>query len=286
MRNLTKDNVTQAFIDLIADDAEPRAREIITSLVNHLHDFAREVKLTPDELVWGARFLQRIGQISDERREEGILMSDTLGATMLVDAMAHSTHTGATETSVLGPFWRDGAPEATTRADISVGNEGEKTIVYGRVATRDGKPVEGAVLDIWQTAPNGLYENVDDTQPDMNLRVKLTTAADGAYELTTVKPCSYEIPTDGPVGEMLRALGRHSWRPAHIHFIVTADGFAPVTTALFDEEDDYIDADSVFGVKDSLVIHYDRHDSKDEAKARGVEAPFYTVNYDFSLVPA
>ena len=286
MRNLTEHNVTDAFLARLSKDADPRFRQIITGLVTHLHDFAREVDLTPEELLVGARFIQAVGQISDERREEGVLLSDVLGLTMLVDAMAHRKPGGATESSVLGPFWRDGAKVLGAKGDISVNTEGEKAVVSGRVVTPDGKPVEGAILDFWQTAPNGLYESQDADQPDMNLRGKLETGADGIYELITVKPCSYQVPTDGPVGQILRAMGRHAWRPAHLHVIVSADGYIPVTTMLFDETDTYLDEDAVFGVKDTLVVRFEENTSGQDAEAHGVPAPFFQVEYDFGLMPA
>jgi catechol 1,2-dioxygenase len=210
----------------------------------------------------------------DDVRQEYILLSDVLGATILVDAINHRNPEGTTESSVLGPFYREGAPVMPRGTSIAGDTDGEAVTVRGRVTAVDGTPIEGAVLDVWQTAPNGLYEVQDPGQPDFNLTGRFQTATDGTYEFHTVKPVSYSIPEDGPVGQLLRALGRHTFRPAHIHFIVSADGYQPVVTQLFTAGDAYLDSDAVFGVKNSLVVDYER-------KGEG-----YRVEYDFGLEPA
>jgi len=286
MRNLTEATVTDAVLATLAKTPDPRLREIVASLVRHLHAFVREVEPTEAEWLAGVRFLTAVGQMCDARRQEVILLSDTLGVSILVDAINHRKPAGATASSVLGPFYREGAPDLAPGASIAGTTPGELAIVSGRVTTPEGTPIAGACLDVWQTAPNGLYDVQDPAQPGMNLRGRFRTDAAGRYELRTVKPTSYPIPGDGPVGPMLRALGRHPYRPAHIHFIVSADGYDPVTTMLFVEGDPYLDSDAVFGVKSSLVVNFIRHDAAAEAQARGVTAPFYTVTYDFGLTRA
>jgi len=285
MRNLTEDNVTEAVIRSFADTADPRLKEILTSLVRHLHAFAREVQLTEKEWLYGVQFLTRTGQISDDERQEFILLSDTLGLSILVDAMNHRVPEGMTESSVLGPFYREGTPEASLGTRIDADTEGEPVVVQGRVTDAQGRPLPGALLDVWQTAPNGFYESQDEDQPDFNLRAKFRTDEQGRYRFRTLKPVSYPIPDDGPVGDMLKAGGRHPYRPAHIHFIVSAEGYRPVVTQLFTEGDPYLDSDAVFGVKNSLVVNYAREDSPERAAEYGVTAPFYHVEYDFGLVP-
>ncbi len=285
MRNLTEDNVTEAVIRSFANTANPRIKKIMTSLVRHLHAFAREVQLTEEEWFYGIQFLTRTGQISDDERQEFILLSDTLGLSILVDAMNHRVPEGMTESSVLGPFYREGAPEEPLGARTDAETEGEPVVVQGRVTDEQGRPLAGALLDVWQTAPNGFYESQDERQPDFNLRAKFHTDEQGRYRFRTLKPVSYPIPDDGPVGDMLKAGRRHPYRPAHIHFIVSAEGYRPVVTQLFTEGDPYLDSDAVFGVKNSLVVDYARDDSPERAAEYGVKAPFYRVDYDFGLVP-
>ena len=286
MRNQTEENATDAVIAGIGEATDARLKEIMVRLLGHLHDFVREVELTEDEWLAGIRFLTAVGQKCDDRRQEFILLSDVLGVSILMDAINNRKPAGATESSVLGPFYREGAEEMTAGANLSKAPGGEPCIVSGRVTGPGGAPIAGALLDIWQTAPNGLYETQDPDQPDFNLRGKLRTDAEGRYAFHTVKPVTYPIPDDGPAGELLAALGRHSYRPAHIHFIVSAPGYVPVTTQIFTEGDPYLDSDAVFGVKKTLVAQYVRHDSAEEAARRGITAPFHTVGYDFELVPA
>jgi len=286
MRNLTEDNVTRAVTDSLENTADPRLKEIMTSLVRHLHDFARETQLTEEEWFRGIQFLTRVGHITDDERQEFILLSDTLGLSILVDAMNHRVPEGMTESSVLGPFYREGAPELEAGARIDAQTEGEPVVVRGRVTDERGRPLAGALLDVWQTAPNGYYESQDPNQPEFNLRGRFRTDEEGRYWFRTVKPVSYPIPDDGPVGDMLKATGRHPFRPAHIHFIVSADGYRPVVTQLFTEGDRYLDSDAVFGVKNSLVIAYRTERSPELAEEYGVSAPFYRVDYDFGLLPA
>jgi protocatechuate 3,4-dioxygenase beta subunit len=286
MREFNEDNLTDAVLARLQGCTDPRLKQIMSSLIRHLHAFVREVELTEAEWFEGIRFLTGTGQMCDDKRQEFILLSDTLGVSMLVDAINHRKPSGATQSTVLGPFYVTGAPELPLGANIARGEGGEPAVLSGRVLGLDGRPIGGAMLDVWQTAPNGLYDIQDPDQPEMNLRGRFRTGADGRFEFRTVLPVSYPIPTDGPVGKMLLHLGRHPYRPAHIHFIVSAPGYEPVTTHLFVEGDGYLDSDAVFGVKNSLVVKFARHDSAAEAARHEVRAPFYTAEYDFGLKPA
>jgi protocatechuate 3,4-dioxygenase beta subunit len=269
----------------MAQTPNPRLKQVMTSLVSHLHAFIREVELTQEEWALGIQFLTRTGQMCDDKRQEFILLSDITGTTMLVDAINHRSPDGATESTIFGPFYREGAPELPTGATISQDDRGEPVVVTGRVLSTDGTPIPDALLDIWETDENGLYEQQDPEQPDMNLRGKFRTDHEGRYCFVGIKPVSYAIPDDGPVGQLLRSLGRHPFRPAHIHLLISARGFAPVTTHLFVKGDSYLDSDAVFGTKDSLIVDFIRHDSEEDAARYHVTAPFYKVAYDFVLKP-
>lgn len=256
MRDLRPDNLTDAFMGYIGEDVTPRTREIVGSLVRHLHDFARETQLTHDEWREGISFLERCGDISDAERHEFVLLSDVLGLSSLVD-MLHSTPEG-TSSSVLGPFHISGAPPLALGGDM----RGELTdpvlLVEGRVSDPEGNPIEGATLDIWQTAPNGLYSSQDPDQDMYSFHGLQTVDAAGRYRFTTVKPVPYTVPSDGPVGDILRSCDRHPWRPSHLHFIVSAPGFRSLVTEVFPDDDPYLDQDTVFGVRHDLIMHYQR----------------------------
>ena len=274
MRSLTEANVTEAVVEKTASTTDPRLKEIMTSFIEHLHGFIRDIEPTEQEWFQAIQFLTQVGHTCDDVRQEYILLSDTLGASILVDAINNRKPDGATESSVLGPFYREGAPEYDYSADMSGNTEGQSSLIAGRVLDTEGNPVANACLDVWQTAPNGFYEVQDPDQPEFNLRGKFYTNSDGSFEFVTVAPVSYPIPNDGPVGKMLGALGRHPNRPAHIHFIVSAEGYETVVTQLFTEGDEYLDSDAVFGVKDSLIVDF-------QPATDGRE---YQVNYDFVLV--
>ncbi len=283
MRDLTDANVTEAVLRQVAGTKDERQRQIVDSFVRHLHAFIRDVEPSEEEWLDAIAFLEECGRMSDDKRHEYILLSDTIGATILIDAINNRKLAGGTESTVLGPFYREAAPE---RADIAAGTDGQAVVVSGRVTDRDGAAIGGALLDVWQTAPNGLYEVQDPDQPDYNLRGRLYSGADGSYALRTVKPVSYPIPHDGPVGMMLLAAGRHPYRPAHIHFIVSADGFERVVTQLFTEGDEYLDSDAVFGVKESLVVDYVDRGPDETGRGLGIDGPYQAVEYDFVLTPA
>jgi len=285
MSNNTEEQITQNVLDSMAQTPSPRLKQVMSSLVSHLHAFVREVELTQEEWALAIQFLTRTGQMCDDKRQEFILLSDITGTTMLVDAINHRVPDGATESTIFGPFYREGAPELPTGATISQDDRGEPVVVTGQVLSTDGTPIPGALLDIWETDENGLYEQQDPEQPDMNLRGKFRTDHEGRYCFVGIKPVSYAIPDDGPVGQLVRALGRHPFRPAHIHLLISARGFAPVTTHLFVKGDPYLDSDAVFGTKDSLIVDFIRHDSEEDAARYHVTAPFYKVAYDFVLKP-
>lgn len=285
MRNFTEETVTDAVVQQFEGCKDARLRQVMQSLVSHLHAFVRDVELTEAEWSRGIQFLTETGQMCDDLRQEFILLSDTLGASILVDAITHRKPTGATESTLLGPFYREGAPELAPGASIAGSTPGEPAFMSGRVRDLAGAPIRGALLDVWQAAPSGLYDNQDPSRSGMNLRGRFRADAEGRYAFRTVKPASYPIPTDGPVGRMMAALARHPYRPAHVHFIVSAEGYEPLTTHLFIKGDPYLDSDAVFAVKNSLVVDFVRHDSPTEAAARQVPPPYYTAEYDFRLKP-
>jgi hydroxyquinol 1,2-dioxygenase len=283
--NNTEDQITQHVLDSMVQTSDSRLQRVMTSLISHLHACIREVELTQEEWLQGIAFLTRTGQICDERRQEFILLSDIIGVSMLVDSINHRTSGGATESTVLGPFYREGAPELPMGASISRDGRGEPTVVSGRVLSTEGTPIAGAVLDVWETNENGLYEQQDPAQPEMNLRGRFCSDQEGRYCFVGIKPVSYPIPTDGPAGQLLRALGRHPFRPAHIHVRIFARGFAPITTHLFVKGDPYLASDAVFGTKDSLVVDFVPCTSAAEAARYGMHIPCSLVSYDFVLQP-
>jgi hydroxyquinol 1,2-dioxygenase len=285
MRNLTEANLTDAVLAKLEGSTDPRFKQIMTSLIRHLHTFVREVQLTEAEWFAGIQFLTATGQKCDDRRQEYILLSDTLGVSMLVDAINHRKPSGATESTVLGPFYATGAPERPLGANIAEGVEGEPTYFSGRVRTPDGRPIGGAMLDLWSTDGEGLYDQ-QRGDGQMRARGKIKADADGRYSFWTIKPVSYPIPTDGPVGKMLLKTGRHPYRPAHTHMIVSAPGYEPVATHVFVEGDRYLESDAVFGVKNSLVAKFVRHEAGVAPDGKRVDRPYYTVNYDFGLKAA
>ena len=285
MKNITKENFTQAILGTFPGDTKPRDKEILTSLIQHLHDFVRDVSLTTKELATALDGLYRAGEISNPLRSEFILISDLLGVSTLVD-LINDTDPGATETSALGPFFTKNAPLLEPGGDMIEQNEGVPGIVRGHVLTTDGKPIPGALLEMWQTADNGLYENVDPDQPKSNLRRRMKTGSEGNYAFTTIKPVSYRVPDDGSGWELLEMMGRNPYRPAHLHFKISAEGFRPLVTELYVEEDPYIDEDVVFGVRNSLAVSFATNSSQQDADEFKLKAPFWQVEFDFKLQSA
>ena len=284
MRNLTEGNLTEAVLAKLEGATDARFKEIMGSLISHLHGFIREVDLTETEWLTAIQFLTATGKKCDDKRQEFILLSDTLGVSMLVDAINHRKPGGATETTVLGPFYVSNAKEMPMWADVAGNAPGGPAYVSGRVLDVDGKPIAGAVLDVWQTDGEGFYDVQRPGGDEHYARGRFTTGANGRYGFRTVKPVSYPVPTDGPVGQMLLGMGRHPYRPAHVHVIATAPGYERVATHLFIEGDEYLDSDAVFGVKHSLVVEFRDHPAGLAPDGKKSAAPFCTAEFDFRLV--
>ena len=277
-------SVTDKVLAAMRGAASPRLREVMAALVRHLHAFAREVRLTEKEFETGINFLNRIGQATHDAHNEGILFSDAVGLSTLV-CLLNNGHNGATETAsaLLGPFWRMNSPKTENGGSIVRSpTPGPELLVSGKVLDAAGKPIEGVEVDVWQSSPIGLYENQDDTQADMNLRGKFTTDAQGCFRFRSVKPAGYPVPTDGPVGDMLRAQSRHPYRPAHIHFLGFKPGFKTLITQVFVDDDQHLGSDAVFGVTRALIGDYRRCDSG-APPAPDMKAPWYTLDYTFVM---
>jgi len=286
MRQLTEKTLTDAVIRRLKDVKNPRFKQLMTSLVKHLHAFARDVELTEEEWFEAIRFLTAVGQKCDDKRQEFILLSDVLGLSMMVVALNHKTAPGATEATVLGPFFTHGAPELEYGADLTQNAtvKGEPTWVSGRILSVDGKPVRDATLDIWQAKADGIYD-IQDPNAEFELRGRVKARADGRYAFKTYKPMFYGVPVDGPVGDLLRAMKRHPMRPAHMHAIVSAPGYQQVITHVFVEGDPHLDSDAVYAVKDSLIGKYKKVNDAAEAKKLGMPNPFLRLDWDFRLSP-
>ncbi|MBX6747524.1 MAG: hydroxyquinol 1,2-dioxygenase, partial [Acetobacteraceae bacterium] len=229
----TEANLTQAVLDRIRPDCDPRIAQIMTALIRHVHDFVREVKLTPEEWGQGVAFLAELGKWCDDKRQEVILLSDVLGVTMLVDAIAHATKENVTETTVLGPFHRENPPVLPDGANIAPGIQGEPLDVEVRIADAEGRPIEGAQVDVWHASPDGHYDSQIGDGEQHTMRARLRSGADGMVRFSTIAPSSYPVPHDGPVGRMLGAMGRGPMRPAHVHFWIKADGYRDLITHVF-----------------------------------------------------
>jgi hydroxyquinol 1,2-dioxygenase len=288
LRSTTEDDITASVLARFAATPDPRLRRIMLALVKHLHEFVKEVELTEAEWFQAIEILTEAGKMCSDKRQEFILFSDTLGVSMVVDLIGHRKPEGATESTVFGPFHRLGAPDMPPGGNIAHRDtSGVPTLVSGHVLDLEGQPIAGAELDVWQTQSNGLYDAQDKNPDELHMRGKFHTDAEGRYLIRTVLPVNYPIPSDGPVGAMLKATGRHPWRPAHIHFVLTANGYDPVTTHIFDRTDPYLESDAVFAVKDSLICDFTRHETPTpEAAKLGIAGPVYTTEFDFVLKPA
>jgi hydroxyquinol 1,2-dioxygenase len=253
MRNLNEHTITDAVVARFAATPDRRTREIMTSLVRHLHAFARDVRLSEAEWIRGIEFLTATGKMCDDKRQEFILLSDTLGLSMLTVAMNNDKPPGCTEPTVFGPFHVEGAPHYANGGDVANGAKGEPCLVRCTVRGLRGEPVAGATVEVWQADAEGHYDVQLPALEEPQGRGVLQSDADGRFHFRTVVAEAYPIPTDGPVGEMLRATGRHPWRPAHLHFMITAPGYEPLITHVFRKGDKYLDSDAVFGVRESLV---------------------------------
>ncbi|KAI2471641.1 aromatic compound dioxygenase [Annulohypoxylon bovei var. microspora] len=280
---------TDRVIAATGPKAHPRLKQIMPSLLRHLHDFAREVDLTVAEWMVGVELINEAGRMSDDKRDETVLLGDILGLESLVDEITSKLllnadgDSTATPSAVLGPFYRADAPILPNGSSIVSPASGwyaqaapMRAHVSGRVlAASTGKPIPGAVVDVWLAGPNGLYEQQDDSQPDMNLRGRFRTDDQGRYDLYCLRPTAYPVPSDGPAGRLLGLLDRHPFRPAHIHFIVGAPGYRTLTTQVFDVEDGYVENDSVFAVKDELLVRFEKREGDERAK--------WTLVYDITL---
>jgi hydroxyquinol 1,2-dioxygenase len=285
MQLVTEDNITELARQRWATAHDERSRELLTGLVQHLHDFAREVRLTEPEWMAAIQWLKRTGQISDEKREEFILASDVLGLSMLVVQMNHRFDPAATPATVLGPFHIDGSPELDYAADMSEGLPGTPLFISGTVRSLDGTPVGGAVLDVWQADEDGAYEGQLEVE-EARLRAKYATREDGSYCVRTIAPKGYAIPMDGPVGDLIRLTDISYFRPAHVHFLLNVPGYEPLITHLFEAGGKYLDSDVVFGTKQELVVGYEHHEPGPTPDGGSCAVPWASATYDFVLQPA
>lgn len=283
-------DITQAVLDRLAADADPRFKEIISAVVRHAHALVRELDLKPEEWMAAIQFLTRVGQTCDDKRQEFILLSDTLGISMLVVQLDQARRSrdlkGATEATVQGPFYWENAPALPLGSDIGKGMPGEPAWYSGKVTDTAGKPIANCCVDVWSGDGEGVYDMQKDRAAGMQLRARFHTDANGGYRFWSIKPTYYPVPDDGPVGEMLRAMGRHPNRPGHIHMKVYAEGYAPLTTHLFAADSPYLDSDAVFGVRDSLVVHYEKHAPGKAPDGRAFDKPWHSASYDFVLAQA
>ena len=280
----TQDTITEIAMERWNTAREPRLRETMTSLVRHLHAFARETALTHDEWLAGIEYITALGRISDDKRQEVILASDVLGLSMLVVMINARTPAGATPNTVLGPFHIDGSPDLPIGGDLSGNIEGIRLYVHGTVRNLDGQPLAGALLDLWQADAEGSYETQIDTDGP-RLRAIQRAGSEGEYGFWTIAPKGYSIPMDGPVGALIGKTAISHYRPAHVHFLVEANGYKPLTTHIFEEGADYIDNDAVFGTITDLVTPFEHHEPGRTPTGEISLTPFMTVRYDFMLVP-
>lgn len=280
----TEENSVEVVAGRNRNARDARLKAIMEVVTRKLHEAVKEIEPTQEEWMEAILFLTRTGQMCNEWRQEFILLSDTLGVSMLVDAINNRKPSGASESTVLGPFHVQDAPELPMGANICLDQKGEDMVISGRILDTAGRPIAGAVLDVWQANDEGFYDVQQlGIQPEFNLRGVFRTGEDGRYWFRAVKPKFYPIPHDGPVGRMLQHLGRHPNRPAHLHYILKAEGFETLITHIFDPDDPYINSDAVFGVKQSLLAEFRRVDDPLRAKAYEFAGPFWEVEYDFVL---
>ncbi len=278
--------ITQAVLKAQAGAQDARLRRVLDALVRHLHDFAREVELTEAEWAQGIDFLTRVGHITDDRRQEFILLSDVLGLSTLVTAQNNSRPAGCTEATVFGPFYVPDAPVVRNGDDIAHGAHGQPCFVSGTVRGIGGEPVAGATIDVWQSDEDGTYDVQRPGLDHAQGRARLASEADGRYHFRSILAVPYPIPHDGPVGQLLDRTGRHPWRPAHLHFMIQAPGYETLITHVFREGGEYLESDAVFGVRSSLVADWKPRDPGTAPDGSRMDAPFYTLDYDFVLNPA
>jgi hydroxyquinol 1,2-dioxygenase len=287
MRDFDENTITAAVIDRFKDTPDPRLKQILDSLVQHLHDFVRDVEPTFDEWMTAITFLTRTGQTCSDTRQEFILLSDILGVSMLVDAINHRQPKGATETTVLGPFFIEDAPVFADGADICAGMPGQKLYVDASFVSADGAPLPGARVDVWQSDSDGFYDVQRPELTEAALRGRFFADAEGGVRFWSITPHAYPIPYDGPVGDVLTATKRHPWRPAHLHFMVQAPGFETLVTHIFVEGDPYLDSDAVFGVKNSLIDSFPTQAAGSTTPdGRVLNEAWRRLDFQFGLKPA
>ena len=256
MRDFDESNITAAVLERLACTPDPRTRQVTQSLVKHLHAFVRDVEPSFAEWEQAIGFLTRIGQMCDAKRQEFILLSDTLGVSMLVDAIIHRSPEGSTPTTVLGPFYVPNAPELPLGAEVARAMTGERLHVSGQVRSAGGAPLVDATVDIWHSDEDGFYDVQRPAEENASLRARFRTDGEGRFHFWTLMPTAYPVPDDGPVGDLLRATGRHPMRPAHVHFMIAAPGHETLVTHVFVAGDAYLDSDAVFGVKQALIAEF------------------------------
>src|SRR5450631_2444539 len=281
----TQEDVTPVVVDAYKNIDDARLREIIASLIKHLHDFARDVRLTEEEFQAGTQIVAKMGQMSNATHNEVVLMSGSLGFSALV-CLLNNGNNGQTETTanLLGPFWRLNSPRTENGGSIMRSpTPGPALFVDCTVKDMKGNPIAGAEVDVWHSSTEGYYENQDPGQADMNLRGKFTSDADGHINFRSIKPSGYPIPVDGPVGDLLRAQRRANMRPAHLHFLIHKPGFKTHISQVYSDDDPVLETDSQFGVTQALIGHYVRHDEK--APAADVTGPWYSLAYTFKIEP-
>jgi len=279
----TEASVTEVVKAALGRTGNPRLKEILSAFVEHAHAFVRDANLTDQEFHAGLRFLAAIGQANTDTHNEAVLAADVLGISTLVALRNNPQSHGQTAYALLGPFWRLNAPDCACGDSIARSNTpGPAMLVSGQVRDIHGQPVSGALIDVWQASPVGLYENQDPAQEPMNLRGKFRADQDGRYHFRTVRPAGYPVPTHGPIGDFLKAQNRHPYRPAHIHFMVSGPGHKTLITQVFSDDSEHLASDVVFGVTKALIGHFKRQDDVASAPA-GVTPPFYTLVYDFVL---
>ncbi|MFT4743827.1 MAG: protocatechuate 3,4-dioxygenase beta subunit [Yoonia sp.] len=283
----TEENSADVVAGQIAATTEPRLAEVVSAITRHLHAAVKEIEPTQDEWLTAIKFLTETGHKSDDWRQEFILLSDIFGVSMLVDAINNRKPSGASESTVLGPFHVPNAPELPMGANICLDGKGHPMLIKGRILNTQGSPIEGTKIDVWQTNDDGFYDvQQKGIQPDFNLRGVFRTGSDGIYNFWGAKPLFYPIPDDGPVGKLLGSLGRHPYRPAHLHYILEANGYETLITHIFDPDDKYINSDAVFGVKESLLAKFDLIEDPERIASEDTDGPFYEVIHDFVLAPA
>ena len=295
MKQVAAEDLTQAVIARLADCQDPRFKAVMTSLIEHIHAFAVDVQLTPAEWMTAIQFLTATGQKCDEKRQEFILLSDTLGLSMQVVAIAQASGAAkvnsnsgalaATEATVQGPFYWEGAPELPLGSDLGEGLPGEPTYFHGQVTDTAGKPIAGCAMDVWSSDSEGFYDQQKGDDAPMQLRARFHTDANGNYHYWAIKPALYPVPVDGPVGAMLTRMGRHPFRPGHMHKMLSAAGYQKLTTHIFVSDSKYLDSDAVFGVRNSLIVDFKAQPPGKAPDGRVMDRAYSTAHYDFRLVP-